>query len=206
MRGWSLFWSGFFHPIFLPTFVALMAFWLQPFELLYYPPQLQMMVLLQVFVMATVLPFGAVLLLMRFNRVSSVMVEDRSERSLPYLIQALCLASLVFVFRRMGIANVLIMSVVGSMLAVLAAWYINRRWKISAHTIGMGGLTAFIFTLHQSAQQPVFLPLLLAIIFAGIVGSARLQLQAHSPKQIYAGYFLGIGCMLLAMIPYWLKI
>ena len=27
MRGWSLFWSGFFHPIFLPTFVALLAFW-----------------------------------------------------------------------------------------------------------------------------------------------------------------------------------
>jgi len=206
MRGWSLFWSGFFHPIFLPTFVALLAFWLQPFELLYYPPQLQMMILLQVFVMATALPFGAVLLLIRFNRVSSVMVDDRAERSLPYLIQALCLASLVFVFRRMGVANVLVMSVVGSMLAVLAAWYINRRWKISAHAIGMGGMVAFIFTLYQSAHQPVFLPLLFAIIFAGIVGSARLQLQAHSPKQIYAGYFLGISCMLLAMLPYWLKI
>ena len=173
---------------------------------MYYPPQLQIMVLLQIFVMATALPFGAVLLLMRLNRVSSVMVEDRHERSLPYLIQALCLASLVFVFRRMGVANVLVMSVVGAMLAVLAAWLINRRWKISAHAIGMGGLVAFVFAMHRSAHQPVFLPLLFAIIFAGVVGSARLQLEAHSPKQIYAGYLLGVSCMLLALLPYWLKI
>lgn len=203
MRGWSLFWSGFFHPIFVPTYIILVAFWLQPFELLYYPPQVKIMIILQVFVMATLLPLGSVFLLLRSKMISSIMVERRQERNLPYLIQALCLASLLFIFRRLGLSNLLLMSVTGVMVAVLAAWYINRYWKISAHAIGMGGFMGFLWSMQNTALHPVYLPLLLSIIFAGVVGTARLRLAAHSPAQVYLGYAIGVASMLLTLFPYW---
>ena len=203
MRSWALFWSGFFHPIFVPTYIILLAFWLQPFELLYYPSQVKVMVILQVLVLATLLPLAAVYLLLHSKMIGSIMVEERQERNLPYLIQALCLASLLFLFRRVGLSNLLFMPIAGAMLAVLAAWYINRYWKISAHAIGMGGFLGFLWSMHGTALHPVYWPLLLSIIFAGIVGSARLQLSAHSPAQVYLGYAIGVASMLLTLLPYW---
>jgi membrane-associated phospholipid phosphatase len=35
--------------------------------------------------------------------------------------------------------------------------------------------------------------LALGILFAGLVGTARLALKAHSPAELYIGY--GVGCV-----------
>lgn len=206
MRSLALFWSGFFHPVFVPVYVVMLAFWLQPVELMYYGPRLTGLIVLEVIIIASLVPMLAMAVLIKLGLLQSVMAENRHERHWPYLIQALCLASLVFLFRSMNLAHLLYMGVTGALLAVLGAWFINRHWKISAHSIGMGGLAAFVWCMQGVAQQAIFWPLLLSFIFAGLVGSSRLYLQAHQPAQIYAGYLLGSGSMLLALLPYWLKL
>ncbi|MEZ4980203.1 MAG: hypothetical protein R2769_01165 [Saprospiraceae bacterium] len=40
--------------------------------------------------------------------------------------------------------------------------------------------------------------LLMVILFAGLVGSARLYLKAHSPGELWGGYLVGIGTQLVA--------
>jgi hypothetical protein len=36
------------------------------------------------------------------------------------------------------------------------------------------------------------------ILLAGIVGTARLALNAHDNAEVYSGYVIGIGCQLFA--------
>ncbi|MFN3530569.1 MAG: phosphatase PAP2 family protein [Bacteroidia bacterium] len=206
MERLAAFISGFFHPSLLVVYLALMAFWLQPIELLYYPPTLVLMILAEVFLIGSLLPTLAVALLVRLKLVGTFKIEERSQRHLPYLIQALCLAVLVFIFRSMQLANLLYMSVTGAMLAVLFAWFINKHWKISAHAVGMGGLVGFVWSMQYTAQREVFWPILICLIFAGLTGSARVALKAHSPIQVFAGFGLGLLCMIFSLFPYWLKI
>lgn len=206
MRALSLFISGFFHPIFMPFYVVLVAFLLQPSDLLFLPTSVQLFVLLQVLVMATLLPMGSVLVFVRLGRLSSVMAENRNERNLPYLVQSLCLASLIFSFRNNALPALLIELMVGALVAVLLAWFINRRWKISAHAVGMGGLVGFLCALHAQTDVSVYWPLFFSVLLSGGVASARLYLQAHHPAQVYVGFLVGFISLGLVLLGYWVHL
>jgi len=206
MRALALFCSGFFHPIFLIFYVVMLAFVLQPMALLFLTPVLQLYVMLQVLVIGTLLPMGAVFLFVRLGKLQSAMAEKREERNLPYLVQSLCLASLIFTFRNNGLPELLTDLAIGALVAVLAAWFINRRWKISAHSVGMGGMVGFLMAILPQTEAPMLWPLAAAVLLAGAVGTARLYLQAHQPAQVYMGYLVGFASMMLVLLGYWVNL
>ena len=46
----------------------------------------------------------------------------------------------------------------------------------------------------------LFLPLLLALLLGGIIGTARMVLQAHKPSEVWLGYLVGV---LVQVAAYW---
>lgn len=200
MRTIALFISGMFHPLFLPTYLGALAFWLQPAESFYYTNEVQLYILLQLFLISSVLPIGAVLLLIWGKQVSDIMVSERSQRSLPYLINAVCLAALFYNFRNLQLAPFITNSVLGALVSVLGAYFINFRWKISAHAIAMGGALGLLLALSGSFQRPLLPVFAGVVLLTGLVGTSRLLLQAHTPAQIYAGYALGMLSLYICLV------
>jgi membrane-associated phospholipid phosphatase len=78
--------------------------------------------------------------------------------------------------------------------SILITAIVNLKWKISAHMVGIGGLCGAIATLVIHKPEPPFGLLYVCILIAGLVGYARLRLQAHTPAQVYSGFLLGVGC------------
>ena len=66
-------------------------------------------------------------------------------------------------------------------------------WKISLHAIGVGGFLALILQLSLHAHFFAYLLIPLAVTIAGLVLSARLYLQAHTPLQVVVGFAIGLG-------------
>lgn len=88
-------------------------------------------------------------------------------------------------------------------VAVALACIISFFWRISLHTMGMGGLIAIQCSLLfiGSPFSNIAIRLLpIIIIIAGLVGSARLYLEAHSPAQIYVGYVVGFLAIALFLL------
>lgn len=78
---------------------------------------------------------------------------------------------------------------------LVIALVISYSWRISLHTIGIGGVIGLLCYLQicQPFASAVALSLLPPIlVVAGLIGSARLQLNAHTPLQVYVGYLVGI--------------
>ncbi len=46
---------------------------------------------------------------------------------------------------------------------------------------------------RQLPESPLLIPVVVSVILAGIVSSARLYLNAHTPHEVYAGVVLGFA-------------
>jgi membrane-associated phospholipid phosphatase len=81
--------------------------------------------------------------------------------------------------------------VLGSVISVSTAFIINLRWKVSIHMLGMGGIVGTIIGLMLRYQVDALQLVMALILLSGIVGYARLKLDAHTPLQVYVGFTLG---------------
>ncbi len=88
----------------------------------------------------------------------------------------------------------------GLALSVFAVFFITLRYKISAHMTGIGGLIgAFVgFQVLFGAQLAPWVVLL--VLVWGVIGTARLKLEAHSNGQIVAGSMLGFTCIFFSIL------
>ena len=188
----------------MPVFGMYLFFQFPTYLSLLLNPRQQWLLLAMFGSITFVLPALSTLLFVAFQKPSSgLQLSDRSERSVPLLITALYYTLGYYLFQKgMSLPLPLQLYFLGTLLAVVCNLLINRFYKISSHAIGagglFGGLLGFMLVFHLGNLTP----LLLSVGIAGLVGFARLQLQAHTQGQLYAGYLLGFLAeyLLFAMV------
>jgi len=129
-------------------------------------------------------------------------METKEERIIPYTSAALYYFALFYLFYNAGFPNIFQILILGAALSILLIIFVSLKWKISAHTTGIGGLAGAALGITYRFQLDMHLVLMLIILFSGIVGYARLKLNVHSPAQVYSGFILGFSIELLLMIFY----
>jgi membrane-associated phospholipid phosphatase len=78
---------------------------------------------------------------------------------------------------------------------------ITLFWKISAHAVGTGGLLGFLFGIVYSfAATELLYPTLVCVLATGLLLSARLYLNAHTPVEVGAGFLLGLTVCFTAVV------
>lgn len=135
-----------------------------------------------------------------FGQVESVTLPERRQRPLPFLLAAISFAAATFLLQHNGSAfdPLLTHMMAGMTVAVLLTFLISLRWKISAHSVGVGGALGFLSVLQMSAlsgESGVWW-LVSIILLTGAVMSARLALNAHTSAQVWAGLTLGVGVVI----------
>lgn len=181
--------SNIFQPLLIPTFGMLLLFQALPFSEteFYYKTY----TIFSIFTLTAILPFLGILVLKKAGVVSSILLDVRKERTIPYIIAIICYISAIIFLWRIYMPLYIVSMMLASLLATLAIVLINLKWKISAHLCGMGSLCGaiFIVTARLGIAQPYLLAV--AFIFAGLVASARIILKVHTPMQTLAGFALG---------------
>lgn len=132
--------------------------------------------------------------------ITSWKMDDQKERNWPLLIGAVIYLAAFYVLRTPVVPFFIRLFLLGAILGILVSLLINLRWKISLHMIGIGGLCggmSMLMIMEGSGS-----PLILFTIFicAGILGTARLYLGAHSPQQVFAGFITGFVTQSLLLL------
>ena len=75
----------------------------------------------------------------------------------------------------------------------LAAIYILFifNFKTSIHLLSLGVSIGFFLVLSTIYTKDFTVVIIIGLILSGILASSRLYLKAHTPKEIYLGFFLG---------------
>ena len=188
--------SGMFHPLLMVTYGVVLA--LTFTYLVIYPFTMKLLLVGCAFLSTAVIPGGFIFLLVKRGVATDMELARRQERIVPYLIFIMSVMFCAFYMYKMMLPFWFISLLLGVCIALILALLINFFWKISTHTIGIGGLLGGIMGIAQTHFINPYWVFICVIIIAGLVGSARIFLKRHTPMQVYAGFCLGFICTFVA--------
>lgn len=189
--------SYIFHPIFYFFYIYLIYWLFNPYANRSVAPAGLAIAFGIVFFNTALLP---VILILASKR--SLLSGSLSDRRLSILLTAVIYAVTYFTFAKSilprPIQHILWATVAGLALGYLA----NHFIKLSLHASGAGGLVA-VFLFHYLDYGGIyFWILIVALLVAGLVGTSRLILGAHTNKELYLGYASGFVATFGALVWY----
>jgi hypothetical protein len=134
------------------------------------------------------------------NVIKSVEMNESQERIIPLMVTAGLFYLAYHMLINSVVPRALQVFLLGATFSVIATLLITLKWKISAHMVGLGGIVGLIVSISIIFHSNVMAYLILFIILSGIVGTARLLLNSHSPAQVYTGFFLGFVIMVFTLM------
>ncbi len=194
MIAFARFLSHVLHPLLMPLYSLWALLVLDPHVGYFLQPRGRLLLLGMVALMTFVFPVLSVLLMKRTGLVSSLELPRREERAAPYLMTLLYGGMTLYLLFRTPLHPVAYALFIGILCAIAISATITTWWKISAHMVGIGGFVGMLFGLQVVHGLDLFMPIVIAIILAGMLATARLLTSDHTHAQVGAGAAVGVLC------------
>lgn len=182
------------HPVLMPTYALVLIFQLSNYLDYTTPPSVKFALFMIVIFNTLVMPVLISWLLLKRGLIKSFNMDKREERIVPFICNTVLMMVAYYMISRISVPKIFSMLLLGAAASVVLAILINLKWKVSIHMIGIGGITGMFFGLSTFLLIDLRFPILVSLLVAGIIGTARLCMGAHKPAQLYAGFFVGFCC------------
>ena len=190
--------SWMLHPFVLPLYMIVVLLTLTVFA--HYSTGVKCYLLWVVVLYAIVIPALSLGVLRSLGRISSYRVDERRERLLPLLIGAICYVLCAITIARIPSAAFLRKFMLAAACCEVMCLVVSSYWKISLHLTGMGAVVALLVVMNILGVGNMMIPLMVAILLAGALASARLYLGCHNAAQVLAGFCGGFVVTVLAVL------
>ena len=192
--------SYLFHPLFIPTYVTAFLVFVDPYAFAGVSVKFKLFRLISVFFNTGFIPGFAVFLMWRLKLIQSIFLRTQKERIIPYAAAMIFYFWAWYVFHSQhdnpqSFLNFLL----GSFLAVCAAWFLNIVNKVSMHAIAMGGVAMFFLVQSFNQQDVTGVYFSIALLITGLVCTARFIVSDHTQGEVYMGLVAGALCQLIAI-------
>ncbi len=189
--------SVIFHPLLMPTIGLLMIFKSGTY-ISFISPEGKLVIFYIVFAGTFIMPLCFIPFFYYLNIINNVEMDNPNQRIIPLAVTSLLYLSTFYILHKYPIPFIN-KYIFAALTCVVLNTLISPFWKISSHLIGVGGLTGLIICLILRLGSDSLGFLFFSILISGIIGFARLQLNKHTPAQVYLGFILGfvVTCGLL---------
>lgn len=188
--------SAIFHPIFMPLYSIVMLFNFDFYIAHILTPQAKWTIIGLLFTLTIVTPIFLIYMYQRFGIIESYRLDKREDRPLPFLTIGSLYYVAFYLLKNINLPAIIYLVLLSATILVLIAFVINFFWKISVHMLSVGSIVGMLISFSIAYQINILLIILIAILISGIVGWARLTMNAHTNLQVYTGFFLGLTFML----------
>jgi hypothetical protein len=193
---WERLVSAVFHPLFMPSIAMIILFSIPSYVAFSVSAQAQRLIIVIIFINTCIAPLLAIFFLKRIGLISNVMLDERVDRIYPVLITVLFYLFTWYLFRQANLPSLMVYFIVSATILTLIGFVITFYWKISIHMMSVGGFTGFLIAVSMALRYDIPLLIIATILISGLLGTARIKLNAHNPPQVYAGYITGVLVML----------
>ncbi len=186
------------HPFLLPLYMIGVLLTLTVFA--HYPSGVKIYLLWVVALYAIIIPLLALGVLRSLGRISDYRIDDRRERLLPLLVGAVCYVLCAITIAKIPSAIFLRKFMIAAACCEVMCLAVSLYWKISLHLTAMGAVVALLVVMNIAGVGDMMVPLMIAILCAGALASARLYLGCHNGQQVLAGFCGGFAVAALAVL------
>jgi len=194
LKGFALVISVLLHPLLMCTYGCLLLFFGIHNTIYDYltTAETKWRITFIVFIFSFLFPAINIYILYKLKRIPAITLSNQKDRTFPYIITALFYFGLFYLMYDISIWSVIKLSVLISGFAILLTAFINLKYKISAHMVGIGGLLGALISISSIIRFDMTPFYIVIIILAGLIGFSRLKLNEHKPSQVYVGFLLGL--------------
>lgn len=190
--------SSIFNPFAIPFIGFLVLFLFSYLRIM--PFQYKLIVLGVVYCFTILMPMLTIFIFQKINGWGIKELSDRKKRFVPYFLTILAYVFCLLMMYKLSLPRYMSGIILATLIAMVVCSFINLKWKISAHTTGMGGviggLVSFSFLFNYN---PVWW-LCLFILISGALGTSRIIVKQHSLGQVIAGFVVGMICAIYGIL------
>lgn len=183
--------SFVFHPVFVPTYAAIL--YMSLFRG-YFSLSGRVSIVSVVFMLTAMIPAVTLLVAINCGRVDNFMVSNRLQRPLIYCVAIIATTACTFFVWLSGLGVYATLTMIGCTVALIISVIVNVWWKISAHSMAAGAACGAIFSFGLGFAINNILLQCAALLIAGLVCAARIYLREHTLMQTLAGFVVGCAC------------
>jgi hypothetical protein len=192
--------SVILHPLFVPVYVLFFTIYESPLTMPL-DPQKRFFISVSICMAYVGYPLFVVFITRKLNLIESMRLKTRRDRIIPYVACGIFYFWMWYVLYKEGSFPVqLSWFALGVFLASSAGLIVNSYIKVSMHGIAAGTAVAYFYLLAATSPLAMGFYLVIAVLLAGLVCSARLIKEEHSPAEVYIGVIVGVLSMAVA---YW---
>ena len=190
--------SVILHPVVVPTIGVLLFLALTPIII---RKERQYLLISIVFFSTYIVPIISLIILKFIGLIKSFQVESINERKVPLFLMLIIFFVLgrflinIPDFRELGVLFY------GTNLALVIIYFLFFfKIKTSLHIVSMSSMIGFFLFFGTDNSINIVPIAILLLLLTGLLASARLHLKAHTPKEIYIAFFLGITTQFLSYL------
>jgi hypothetical protein len=195
--------SFIFHPLLMATYFFGLLYFFLPSALFPIPQDKQPVFVGVISFMTFVLPALGISMLRTVGAISSFTMLDRRERIRPFFLITIVYLFFTYFFsfkQGLGLEDNFFKFLLIIDLLVIVATAITFYFKVSIHSIGIMGILGVVLPLNNMVESnTLFIPTIVIILIAGLVMSARLQLNSHTSREVWVGALTGFLIGFLGM-------
>lgn len=193
----ATFLSFLFHPLLMPCVVLAIMLNIDPVTSLALPLKMKGITIGMAFITTVLIPLSMVFLIYRLGVIRSIYMRIREERAVPLLMIAVFYYLTYHLLRGLHLPGIIHMYMLGATLLMILLIIVNFFMKVSLHMAGLGAFTGLLtgMSFHYGSNTSWWI--LGGILLSGIVGTARMKLNAHQPSDLYTGWLMGALIMFL---------
>jgi len=188
--------STILHPVVMPTVGVLLYFIFLDFR---FSRQQKLTLLAIIFTATYIIPVILLVVLKAIGSIKNYQVKTIEERKIPIIFMIVLFYFIGKTLNQTHVTREISFLFYGTSIGLTLTYLIFvTKIKTSLHLLSMGSAVGF-FLLFQQIHSANILPLIIIlIVLSGVLATSRLSLKAHTPKEIYLGFFMGIICQFLA--------
>lgn len=184
--------SYLFHPMFMPTVMAVVISYLNKSAFVGLTAPQRGQFLGNIILNTIFFPLICTLLLKALGFIDSIQLKTNKDRIIPLIATMAFYFWCYMVVKNLAAPLSLKVLILGAYWGVILVFLANIFIKVSMHTAAAGGAMGIVIVLMMIGNYDLMIPLLITLLIGGIIGTARMVLQAHKPGEIWLGYLLGV--------------